>query len=673
MAGERPSCAVVIPTYRGASLTSACVAAIIGSPPQDCDWRIIVVDDGSGEGRQDNLEDADGRVKVLYLAQNSGFAVACNSGAAEAEDCDYLVFLNNDTLPLVGWLDALVAEAERHPDAAAVGARLLFPNGTIQHAGVAIGQDRWPRHLYTLFPGEHPAVMRPKRVAAATAACLLVDRVEFATIGGFDTAFRNGYEDVDLCLKLGERGREIRYAPSSVVYHLESVTRWPDRPLDAGENERLYDLRWRSRVRPDEFEHFLADGVITVDYGNYYPLTLGVSPYLATVKRDGDELGGLERLLDRRSAEVQELMSAQTRIAHRDKLRREGRGVAAGRAPAGEARLIAQGQVHRLGHGRSQRLVSLILPVKNQQEDVRELLPLVLSQEADVNLEIVAIDSGSVDGTAAQLADFGATILSIDPSDFNHGLTRNAAAMHAQGDVLLFMSGRSRPADRWLAPLLKSLDDDPELAGVCSRMVPKSHADLMTRRDGLRELCGATVRTRKVIEDWESYKRMGPEERRVFLNFHTVGCAIRADVFRQTPFRAVKTLGEDLMWARDVIEEGWALLHEPTSVVYHSHDYTLSELFGRNVDDGLANNFAVGRQMPEADILPRIEALVEDDWSYLETELGLEGEELRRWQVTSALRRVAQTVGQWVGVNYEELPEGVLTAFSGVSRAKQGN
>jgi GT2 family glycosyltransferase len=669
---QKPACAIVIPTYRGASLTRACVAAISESPPRDCEWEIIVVDDGSGEGGLDGLEDEEGRVRLIRLPQNSGFAVACNKGAAAAGDCDHFVFLNNDTLPTPGWLDALVREAALHPNAAAVGARLLFPNGSVQHAGVAIGQDRWPRHLYTLFPGEHPAVTRPKRVAAVTAACMLVRQSEFAAANGFDTAFLNGYEDVDLCLRLGASGREIRYAPASVVYHLESVTRWPDGPEPVGENERLYDQRWRSRVEPDEFRHFLDDGVLAVEYGSYYPLTLDVSPYLATVRRDHDPLVGLERLLGARSSEVQELMAAQTRTEHRDRLRRENPVTASRRATTQHAEVLAQGGEHRLGDAKSNQLVSLILPVKNQENDVRELLPLMLAQKAQANLEIVAVDSGSTDGTVAELIRAGATVLSIDPADFNHGLTRNAATAHARGEVLLFLSGRSRPADDgWLAPLLKDLREDPELAGVCSRMLPKAHADLLTTRDGMRELCGSSVRTRKVIDDWASYREMGAEERRVFLNFHTVGSAIRADVFRQIPFRAVATLGEDLLWAREVIEAGWALLHEPASVVHHSHDYTLRELLGRNIDDGLANNEIVGRLMQEAEIVPRIEALVADDWMFLDGELRLEGEELRSLQVAAVLRRVAQVVGQWVGANHAALPDELIAAFSGVSQAKR--
>ncbi len=178
---------------------------------------------------------------MVALDVNGGFATACNAGAAQAGTVDWLVFLNNDTIPIAGWLDALLDGVEREPDGdevGIVGAKLLFPNGTVQHAGVAIGRDRWPRHLYTGFPGEHEAVNRPKRLAAVTAACMLVRRDLFEQLGGFDAAFHNGYEDIDLCHRATAAGYAIRYEPSAVLYHLESVTRWPDGVLHSTGRQR---------------------------------------------------------------------------------------------------------------------------------------------------------------------------------------------------------------------------------------------------------------------------------------------------------------------------------------------------------------------------------------------------------------------------------------------------
>ena len=665
-------CAVIIPTFEGVQLIRTCLQALLDNPPSCCEAQIIVVDDASLDGTRELLEGYGLAVTVVVHEQNRGFAISCNDGAAAADDCEYLVFLNNDTIPIAGWLDSLVNHAAKTPSAAAVGAKLLFPNGTVQHAGVMISQDGWPRHLYAGFPGEHPAVNHSRAVTAATAACLLVRREDFEELEGFDSAFHNGYEDVDLCLRLRQKGREVWYCHSSVVYHLESVTRWPTgEALGIEGNMQLYDERWGGRVVADDIRHYLEDGLLSVEYGPCYPLTLSVSSNLAAVRTDNEELAGLEQLLSAKSRQVMELLAAQTRAALGDAAPMELPALQHRREPSRTARVVARGVTHQLGVG-GVRLVSLLLPVKNQERDVCELVPLVLAQKASAQLEIIAVDSGSRDGTVAALTDFGATVLAIDPADFDHGLTRNLAAQHARGEVLLFLSGRSRPVgEQWLAPLLSVLDEDPHAAGACSRVLPPPDVDLLTIRDGERELSGSAMRERKAIGNWEGYREMSIDQRRVFINFHTVGAAVRTDVFNQIGFHSVPTLGEDLLWAREVLEAGWSLWHEPASVVRHHHQYTLRELFARNVDDGLANREINDRALEERDVLPLIRALVADDWAYLQSARALKGTELDRWMLDSTLRRVAQVVGQWVGANHRELPAEMVSFFSGVQQARR--
>jgi hypothetical protein len=221
------------------------------------------------------------------------------------------VFLNNDTLPEPGWIEALVHYADVHPRAAVVGAKLLFRNDTIQHAGVVICQDRYPRHLYTGFPAAHPAVNRSRRFQIVTGACMLVRRRLFERAGRFDTSFRNGFEDVDLCLRLGERGEEIHYCAESVVYHLESVS--PGRFQHDRQNVALYRKRWLTRVRPDDVDYYLEDGLLRLDYEGRFPISLEVSPLLATL--DGARRGRrLERQLRVRSREVADLQRENTRL-----------------------------------------------------------------------------------------------------------------------------------------------------------------------------------------------------------------------------------------------------------------------------------------------------------------------------------------------------------------------
>ncbi|MGN6258490.1 MAG: glycosyltransferase [Solirubrobacterales bacterium] len=672
--GDGPRCALVIPTFNGAHLLSTCLEALFDHPPE-CDWQVVVVDDASSDGTAERFGNFDERLTMVARQENGGFAEACNEGARMAGEADFLVFLNNDTVPLPGWLDALVEDLLAHPEAAATGSRLLYPDGTIQHAGVAIGQDGWPHHLYTGMPGDHPAVTRPKRVVAATAACLLVRRQVFEDLGGFDTAFINGYEDVDLCLRMGEQGHEVRYCPDSVLYHLESVTRWEDGELHhVDHNSRLYAERWHDRVAPDDFEHYLDDGLIKAEYGDRFPVRLSISPLLATVRRETEAEDRLEHLLTVRTEELLELQAQRSRAAlehRRDEaaLPKVPRGR---RRSGGEAEVVNAGEFHRLAGGRGRHRVSVLMPLMDAGEALRRTLPLLLEQDAAAELEIVAVDSASRDDTVTILKEFDATVLAIDPAEFDHGLTRNLVARHAQGDVFVFLNQRSQPCDeRWLQPLLDALDSDPAVAGATSRVLPYPDADPLTRRDGSLDPSGSPERSVKRIEDWGAYAAMPIEQRRLLLNFHTVSAAVRADVLREFPFKSVRAIGEDLLWAREVVEAGMALVHEPGSRVYHSHEYSLREWLMRNVDDGIANCEINGRSLSEeeADALAR--GMIASDWGFLREELGFEGEELERWQIQAALRRAAQSAGQWLGVNYASFPPEAVDAFSRVANSRR--
>jgi GT2 family glycosyltransferase len=672
---SRPRCAVVIPTYNGAHLLSTCLASLLAHPPESCEWQVIVVDDASGDGTVERFGSYDERVTVVARERNGGFAETCNDGARAAGDVDHLVFLNNDTIPIPGWLDTLVAAAGDHPEAAIFGSKLLFPDGTIQHAGIAIGQDLWPHHIYAGFPGDHAAVNGARAMVAVTAACMLIRRDAFAELDGFDTAFHNGYEDVDLCLRAGERGQAIRYCPESVLYHLESVTRWADPSMrHTGHNDRLLQERWGKSLVPDDFSYYLADGLVTVEYGEAHPLRIAVSPLLGTV---GHEIGAEERieaLLGARSREVLSLRSELTRAMLEDRRVEAAMPspVPTRRRGGGSPETIAAGEFHQLTTGSSRHRVSVLMPVMDAAAALRTTLPLLLQQQADAELEVVAVDSASRDETVDVLKEFGATVVRIDPSEFDHGLTRNLAAEHARGDVLVFLNQRSRPVDsQWLAPLLNTLAEDSTIAGACSRVLPYPDADPLTKRDVALDPSGSPERKVRRISDWAAWREMPAEQRRLFMNFHSVSAAIRADALRRVPFQSVRTIGEDLLWARETLEAGMALAHEAGSRVYHSHEYSLREWFMRNVDDGVANRDINGRSLGEEEADALVRGMIAADWAHLRDELGLEGEELARWQVQAALRRAAGVAGQWLGANHERFRPEALTAFSRVENSRR--
>jgi rhamnosyltransferase len=312
------------------------------------------------------------------------------------------------------------------------------------------------------------------------------------------------------------------------------------------------------------------------------------------------------------------------------------------------------------------------MPLMDAGDELRRIVPRLLTQDAAAQLEIVGVDSASRDDTIAVLEEFGGTVISIDPSEFDHGLTRNLLVDHASGDVLVFLNGRSLPYDdRWLSPLLDDLDSDPAIAGASSRVLPYPDADRLSRRDGELDPSGWERRAVKRIDEWNDYESMDTEQRRLLLNFHTVSAAVRTDVMHRFPFRSVRAMGEDLLWAREVIEAGMALVHEPASRVYHSHEYSLRDWFMRNVDDGIANQEINGRFLSDEDADALVRGMIASDWRYLRDELGLEGEELEHWQAQAALRRAAQTAGQWLGVRYKEYPDQTIDAFSRVANSRR--
>ncbi len=232
----QPRCSIIVPIFRRPSLTRQCLNTLFRRAPRAVAIEVIAVDDASGDITPRLLADFGERVRVVRHDVNQGFAAACNSGAAAATG-DYLVFLHQDTVPTAGWLEALVACAEREPDAVAVGARLLYPDETVQHAGLVIGHDGLPHPLYAGFPEDHPAVNRTRRLLAVSGACLLVPRADFEAVGGFDAELGNHLADVDLCLRLGERGG-VYYCPESVLVHLAASAAEAVRPIGADDLSR---------------------------------------------------------------------------------------------------------------------------------------------------------------------------------------------------------------------------------------------------------------------------------------------------------------------------------------------------------------------------------------------------------------------------------------------------
>jgi rhamnosyltransferase len=325
-----------------------------------------------------------------------------------------------------------------------------------------------------------------------------------------------------------------------------------------------------------------------------------------------------------------------------------------------EPRLLFAGQVHSLSSRNDGRLISVLIPVKNGADQLREVLPRILSQQSEHRVEIIGVDSGSTDETVEVLRHFSAAVVSIDPRSFNSGQTRTLATRYARGHIFVFITHRTLPANpHWLANLVAPLANDGRVAGVYSRILPRPDADLLTLKD---HLCWSPANDTRAITNWAEYQALSPRERRLFIWFSTVSAAIRPEVFAQIPFREVK-YNEDMLWAREVIEAGYKIEYERSSIVLHSHNYTDAELLCRYFDDGVANREFVGLRLSANEILTQIRRDVYDDWRFLKQRHRADAVELQDWEIASVLRRTAQCIGFWIGTNSDRLPgdvEGLL-------------
>lgn len=271
---------IIIPLFNRWDLTQQCLATLLTqlNPDQD---ELILVNNASTDATAAELAKLTG-VRVINNDVNQNFSGACNQGAAIATG-DILVFLNNDTVPFDGWLDAIREEFTK-PEVAIVGAKLIYPNGTIQHAGVCTMRENcFPYHPYRGMAGDIPEVNRRRELRIVTGACMATTPAWFTRMGMFDNLFRNGGEDVDYCLKVWSAGGKVIYQPKCCLIHFESQS--PGR-MDFNEaNCVKYKELWPDMFLGDEDEFFHHDKLHRVGYRTS---AVGM-PHLAKIETEEEE------------------------------------------------------------------------------------------------------------------------------------------------------------------------------------------------------------------------------------------------------------------------------------------------------------------------------------------------------------------------------------------------
>ena len=216
--------------------------------------------------------------------------------------------------------------------------------------------------------------------------------------------------------------------------------------------------------------------------------------------------------------------------------------------------------------------VSVVIPTLNAGPGFEELLIKLTSQGGDFEREILIVDSGSVDGTVRLARRYGATVHEISKSEFNHGATRNLGISLACGEYVALTVQDAVPLDeRWLAAMIENLENDERVAVVYSRHVPRPKSSILTRTL-VNNLATASLKRREQeINDPEEYRALRPVERRRVAAFDNVSSCLRRSVWEKFSFERTN-FAEDLRWGKRVIEAGYKVVYEPSSVVVHSHE-----------------------------------------------------------------------------------------------------
>lgn len=237
---EHPPVSIVIPTNGDSAIIHGerrnlvvnCVRSIVERSTYDNYELVVVADAVVSDDTIGRLRDIAGdRLRIVPFPKPFNFSEKINTGAVRS-DGEHLVLLNDDIEVLSrDWIESLVMYSS-FDGIGAVGPKLLFEDGRIQHAGIALSvADSGPIHLYRGFSGDHAGYSSAVRVSmnllAVTGAAMMTSREAFESVGGFSERFPGSYNDIDYCLKLHDAGYRVAYNPETVLHHFESLTRDP--------------------------------------------------------------------------------------------------------------------------------------------------------------------------------------------------------------------------------------------------------------------------------------------------------------------------------------------------------------------------------------------------------------------------------------------------------------
>jgi GT2 family glycosyltransferase/glycosyltransferase involved in cell wall biosynthesis len=279
---SQPDVSIIIPVYNKWIYTAACLRSLSETTGK-YSFEVIVIDDHSSDETAGHLSQIKG-LRYFRNEKNIGFVGSCNHGAQQSNG-EYLVFLNNDTQVLVGWLDELIDTLANEPQAGMVGARLLYPNGSLQESGGIVFSDGSGWNYGRGEEAERPEYQFLREVDYCSGACIALETKIFHQLGGFDKRYAPAYyEDTDLAFKVRESGLKVFIQPLSVVVHHEGITSGTDTSSGIKKhqvsNQKKFAQRWLTELEsqpssisnPDDqnsihhaSEHRLRGRILVID------------------------------------------------------------------------------------------------------------------------------------------------------------------------------------------------------------------------------------------------------------------------------------------------------------------------------------------------------------------------------------------------------------------------
>lgn len=270
-----PFVSIIVPTRDKVSLLQACIQSVQQKTNYPS-WELLIVDNGSVEPEtQAYFEKLKNDLRIRVLRYDGPFNYsAINNYAVTQARGEILTLLNNDIEVISeNWLSEMVSHASR-PEVGAVGAKLLYPDGTVQHAGVVLGIGGVAGHVHRFLAEDalgycHRAVIA-QNFSAVTGACLVVRKELYKAVNGLNEEHLHvAFNDIDFCLKLVVAGYKNVFTPFALLYHHESISRGPD---DTPEKKAIFSREvnymkdsWRSRLKND----FAYNQNLSIDVENF--------------------------------------------------------------------------------------------------------------------------------------------------------------------------------------------------------------------------------------------------------------------------------------------------------------------------------------------------------------------------------------------------------------------